>query len=144
MITTTYVDIINRNPIVSFSINGYQRSAWYNMVKQPSAGAQTFHIYIFANTAREATTLANALKAHLENNAITTNGIKDDISIGLAKPILDRLTHAYVIKLTFLAGQLRMFGSSSVPPKKPSPFTVKKYVVHNSVPVTNIKKYITN
>jgi len=136
----TYADVIRYNPVAKLSANGYQLDRWYNVVQKPVGGPVQFNISMFANTASEVQRYAMDFKRYLEANGITTRGVKDDVSVGLTKPTLDPLTRAYVVDIIMLAGQLRMFGSSSVPNKHPD--ATEHDVVHNGVPLTHNGKQL--
>jgi hypothetical protein len=137
----TYADVIKYNPVAKHSMNGYQLDRWYNFVQKPNAGIVRYNISMFANTASDASRYAMDFKQYLEANGITVRGIKDDVSVGLTKPVLDRLTRAYVVDIIMLAGQLRMYGSSSVPKQHPN--ATEKDIVHNGIPLTHNGKQLT-
>jgi len=137
-----YADIIKYNPVAKQSANGYQLDRWYNAVRKPVGGPVQFNISVFANTAQEAQFYGTTFKQYLEANKVTTNGIKDDMSIGMTKPSLDPYTRAYVVDLIMMAGQLRMFGSSSVP-KSPTTPHDEHDVVYHGMPLTHNGKQLT-
>jgi len=138
----TYADILSHNPVMQHSVDGYQRDKWYNAVQKPMGGVINYNIKVFANSAQEAQFYAKAFKHYIEANPLITRGIKDDISIGMTKPVLDTHTRAYVVDLIMMAGQLRMFGSSSVPTTPTTPHN-EHDVVYHGMPVTYNGKQLT-
>ncbi|MCD6136219.1 hypothetical protein J7J63_05845 [Candidatus Bipolaricaulota bacterium] len=100
--TNDYLSLIQRNTIVPYASNGFQRSHYCNAIILMDASVKQIAISVFANTAFEATHYANLLKGYIEQNPMRG----DDVSIGLVQPIWDPAQHAFKCDMMMLTGQL--------------------------------------
>ena len=142
----TYDDIIRRNPVLPFSINGYQKGAWYNYNQMSNASIKKYVIVVYANTPQQALSYANNMKTYLESNPLTNRGgALDDISVGIRQPIYDQTSMGYRADIVMDAGMLRI-PSGSRQPKTELELLEEKFVmvVHDDEYVTQDGQYVTN
>ena len=142
----SYDDIIQRNPIVPFSMNGYQKSAWYNYNQMSNSSVKKYVIVIYANTPGEAIAYANQMKTYLENNPMTNRGgALDDVSVGMRQPVRDLPSMGYKVDLVMDAGMLRI-PSGSRQPKTELERLEEQYVmvVHDGEYVKDGDAYVTD
>ncbi len=100
--TNDYLSLIQRNTIVAYASNGFQRASWCNSIVLMDASVKQISISVFANSAFEATHFATMLKGYLEANPMKN----DQVSIGLKPPIWDPVQHAYRCDMIMMTGQL--------------------------------------
>ena len=68
-----FLNALNRNPLVPFSYDGYQKGYWYNYSKTQTGTIQGYDINVYGINASD---LANYLKRQLPNT---------DLSVGIAQ-----------------------------------------------------------
>ena len=102
MPTNDYLRLIQRNHIIPYANNGFQRSHWCFAITLMDASVKQFQISVLANSGAEATQYANQLKVYLEANPMPN----DDVSIGLRPPIWDPDQHAYRVDMIMMTGNL--------------------------------------
>jgi hypothetical protein len=117
MPTNDYLRLIQRNHIIPYANNGFQRSHWCFAITLMDASVKQFQISVLANSGAEATQYANQLKVYLEANPMPN----DDVSIGLRPPIWDPDQHAYRVDMIMMTGNLMVV--ESVESAKYSPFS---------------------